>query len=62
MALETDIPQPRHARFPRPQIGLRSLCLLLVAIAVWMTYFVNRRQNAILLARIAVMAPLAASW
>lgn len=43
----------------RWQIGLQTLCLLVVAVAVWTTFFVNRRQNALLQAKIAVMRPLA---
>jgi hypothetical protein len=43
----------------RWQVGLRSLFLLMAAIAVWMAYFVNRRHNAALEARIKTLVPLA---
>lgn len=61
--------QPAEAGVGRPavgspprrrwQLGLRTLVLLLAAIAVWMTYFINRRQIESLAARIATMRPLA---
>jgi hypothetical protein len=43
----------------RWQVGLRTLFLLLAAIAVWLTYFVNLRHNASLERRINAMVPLA---
>lgn len=43
----------------RLQWGLRSLCLLVVAVAVWTADFVNRKENAALRARVAVVSPLA---
>ncbi|MFO0892382.1 MAG: hypothetical protein U0790_24985 [Isosphaeraceae bacterium] len=38
---------------------MRTLFLLVAAIAVWLTSFVNRRQNAFLRGRIEVLQPLA---
>jgi hypothetical protein len=52
----TDVPKPGRRRW---QVGLRTLFLLIAAIAVWMAYFINRRHNAALAARIEAMAPLA---
>ena len=54
----------RTAAVERPdrrrwQIGMRTLFLVLAAIGVWMAYFINRSRSAALLARIAVLAPLA---
>jgi hypothetical protein len=49
---------PRGAR-RRWQVSLRTLVLLMAAIAVWLTWSVNRRQNALLEARIRSMVPLA---
>jgi hypothetical protein len=43
----------------RWQVSLRTLVLLMAAIAVWLTWSVNRRQNALLEARIQSMVPLA---
>lgn len=43
----------------RWQVGLLTLCLLVVTVAVWTAFVVNRRQNALLEAKIAVMRPLA---
>ena len=43
----------------RWQVGLRTLFLLMAAIAVWLAYIVNRRHNAALEAHINAMAPLA---
>ena len=40
------------------QVGLR-IFLLTAAIAVWITFFINRRENAVLESRIAAMQPLA---
>jgi hypothetical protein len=57
--LETTSCPPSPARRARWQVGLRTMALLLAAIAVWMTYFINRRRNPELEARIAVMRPLA---
>ena len=47
------------ARPSRWQFGLRTVFLLMAAIAVWMTYFINRRENALLEQRIKAMVPLA---
>ncbi|MGP0069502.1 MAG: hypothetical protein ACLQGP_38630 [Isosphaeraceae bacterium] len=52
----TSVERPPRGRW---QIGLRTLSLLIMAIAVWMAYFINRRHNATLTARIEAMAPLA---
>jgi hypothetical protein len=46
-------------RSKRWQVGLRTLFLLMAAIAVWMTVIINRRQNTYLEARIRAMRPLA---
>ena len=43
----------------RWQVGVRTLFLLMAAIAVWMAYFINRRHNAALAVRIEAMVPLA---
>jgi hypothetical protein len=43
----------------RWQVGLRSLFLLMAAIAVWMGYLINLRHNATLRARIEAMLPIA---
>ncbi len=43
----------------RWQVGLRTLFLLMAAIAVWMGYSVNLRDNAALRARIEAMIPIA---
>jgi hypothetical protein len=48
----------RPRRFRR-QIGLRTLLLLMAAIAVWMTYHINRRQIQLLESRIRSARPLA---
>ncbi len=50
------VPRPGRRRW---QVGLRTLFLLMAAIAVSMAYFINRRHNAALAARIEAMAPLA---
>jgi hypothetical protein len=42
----------------RWQVGLRTL-FLVTAIAVWMSYFLQRRQNATLEARIRALVPVA---
>lgn len=42
----------------RFQIGLKTLCLFVVAVALWTSYFVNHRQNRELESKIAVMALL----
>ncbi len=52
-------PVARRAGRTSWQVGLRTLVLLMAAIAVWMTYFINRRHNAAVEARIKVMVPLA---
>ena len=41
----------------RWQVGTRTLFLLLAAIAVWLAFFINRRENVRLEARIAAMTP-----
>jgi hypothetical protein len=43
----------------RWQVGLRTLFLLMAVLAVWMAYFINRRHNAALEARVRAMMPLA---
>jgi hypothetical protein len=48
----------QHVR-RRWQVGLRTVFLLMAAIAVWLSYFVNLRYNAELDARIGAMVPLA---
>jgi hypothetical protein len=48
----------QHVR-RRWQVGLRTVFLLMAAIAVWLSYFVNLRYNAELEARIGAMVPLA---
>lgn len=47
---------PRRSRW---QVGLRTLVLLMATIAVWLTYFVNRRNIPLLEMRIKAMQPLA---
>jgi hypothetical protein len=42
----------------RWQVGFRTLFLLMAAIAVWITFFINRRQNEALDARIKMLIPL----
>jgi hypothetical protein len=54
------IPAGNRVGGRRWQIGLRTVFLLVAAIAVWLTYFINRRENASLAARIETMVPLAA--
>jgi hypothetical protein len=53
------IPAIKRADRRRWQVGLRTLFLLMAAVAVWMAYFINRRQSATLEARIKAMVPLA---
>jgi hypothetical protein len=53
------IPAARRRDRRRWQVGLRTLFLLMAVFAVWMAYFINRRQNAQLEARINAMIPLA---
>jgi hypothetical protein len=53
------IPAGNQVGRRRWQIGLRTVFLLVAAISVWMTYFINRRENASLEARIKTMVPLA---
>lgn len=43
----------------RWQVGLRTMFLITAAIAVWITFSINRRENAVLESRIAAMRPLA---
>lgn len=61
---DANAPQDESAVSNRPvrnrwQIGLQTLCLLVVAVGVWTNFAVNRSRNAELEARIAVMRPLA---
>jgi hypothetical protein len=49
------VTQPSRKRW---QIGLRTLFLLIVTIAVWITFFINRTQNQALDARIKMLIPL----
>jgi hypothetical protein len=53
-----DAPAERPAR-KLWQVGLRTMILLTAAIAVWVTYYSNRKHNAELEARIAVLRPMA---
>jgi hypothetical protein len=55
----TGLPATTRRDRKRWQVGVRTLFLLTAAIAVWLTYFINRRQNATLEARIRAMVPLA---
>jgi hypothetical protein len=55
----TDTPAMARPGRRRWQVGLRSLFLLMAAIAVWMAYFINLRHNATLRTRIAAMIPIA---
>ena len=63
--LEPAGPDGQASESPRPvrrrwQFSLRTLVLLMAAIAVWLTFLVNRQQNAQLLtSRINVLQPLA---
>jgi hypothetical protein len=43
----------------RWHVSVRSLVLLTASIAVWLTYAINRRHNAMLEARISAMVPVA---
>lgn len=52
-------PPPTLPARRRWQVGLRTLCLFVIAVAVWTTVFVNRKQSAVLEKRIAAMRPLA---
>lgn len=54
----SDPPAPRPRRW-RWQVGLQTLVLLMATIAVWLTYFVNRRNIPLLEMRIKAMQPLA---
>lgn len=49
-------PAPRRGRW---QIGLRTVVLLTAAVAVWLTYSLERRRIADLTNRIAALSPLA---
>jgi hypothetical protein len=50
------LPAPRRGRW---QVGLRTVLLLTAAVAVWLTYALERRRSADLTTRIAVLSPLA---
>lgn len=50
---------PDRAPRSRWQVGLRGLMLFTAAVAVWMTYLLNRHYNASLAARIPAMRPFA---
>jgi hypothetical protein len=41
------------------QISMRTAFLIMAAIGVWMAYFANRRQNALVQSRIDTLVPLA---
>ena len=49
-------PAPRRGRW---QVGLRTVLLLTAAVAVWLTYAIERRRIADLTTRIASLSPLA---
>src|SRR5215468_248973 len=58
----SEIPHPVDqpgSSMPASKPPGRRRFLLMAAIAVWMAYFVNRRHNAALEARIKTMVPLA---
>jgi hypothetical protein len=55
----TPDPSPGHPLRKRWQVGLQTLFLLMAAIAVWITVFVNRRHNAWLQGRITAIRPVA---
>jgi len=57
--LEADSPAAVNRRPPRRQLGIQQLILLVAAIAVWMTAYVNHQRNQSLDSRIRVMVPLA---
>lgn len=52
-------PTARPRRSWLPQVGLRSLFLLVAAIGVWTSYFINLREINSLNARITTVRPLA---
>jgi hypothetical protein len=55
-----DIAAASKRRDRKPwQVGLRTLFLLIAATGVWTTFFINRRYNASLEARIRATLPLA---
>ncbi|CAN5899114.1 hypothetical protein BH23PLA1_BH23PLA1_08540 [soil metagenome] len=56
--IPTETTQTQTPRSRRWQFRLRTLFLLVAAIAVWMTYFINLRQNDWLETRIASTRPL----
>ncbi len=54
----TTSPSEKRAVRSRWQVGLRGLALLVVAVAVWMAYFVDRREIPRLESRIAALRPI----
>jgi hypothetical protein len=55
-AAPAPLPAPRRGRW---QVGLRTVVLLTAAVAVWLTYALERRRLADLSTRIAALNPLA---
>jgi hypothetical protein len=51
----SDTPATRERDRSRWQVRIRTLVLIMAAIAVWIAFFINRRQNALLRGRIHEM-------
>jgi len=58
-AESAEAPLAVKRRSPRWQLGLQRLILLIAAIAVWMTVYLNHQRSAFLDTRIKLMVPLA---